>query len=298
MADQPTQVGGGTLPQPTLAEAIDEIRMVLGDVAQVVGNAAANVKGWIVFQPFEDRQRWPRIGDERWQAFPPGKPGPRPLAAQASHMRVRVANPLIHLLQRALLHLDQKRTDRELRREPRGDGMQGQHGRFEGVDATVVLGIQPILGDEEAVGKIEEAGQPHRFRVQLLGRQGGQQNLDGLRIGSRQALMQGPGDVPASLHDGEWFQAGLGGFTESAGREACIDTLNVPGQALDGRLAEQVLQGRALLNRTGRFRKSGYARRPRHGLSRWHSGRPWEANEAYNPASPVAPQPHEEWRSS
>jgi len=44
MADQPTQVGGGTLAHPTLAEAIDELRMVLGDVARVVGNAAENIK--------------------------------------------------------------------------------------------------------------------------------------------------------------------------------------------------------------------------------------------------------------
>ncbi len=202
MSDQPLQICRSTRPQPTLTGGKDKFRMVFGDIPQVVGNTAADVKRCIILQRFEDGQCWPWVCDKGRNALPPGEPRACPLAAEAPYMRVGVDKPMINLLQRAPLLLNQKRADGELRGEPFGQGTQGQHRDLKRVFAAVVSFILPVFRNEEAVGKIEETSRPQVICIWFLRRQRRHEDSDRLLVVPRQEFVKRLGDVQASLHDG------------------------------------------------------------------------------------------------
>jgi hypothetical protein len=104
----------------------DHPGMVLGDIVQVVGDAAAHVLARVVLQRFEQRQRRPRIGDQELQLHAPRQARPAALADQAAHVRARVGEPATQRREGEVAVLEQERAQRVLGGEALRQRVQGQ----------------------------------------------------------------------------------------------------------------------------------------------------------------------------
>ena len=71
MADQPFAFGRGVF-EPGVAERKDQGGVILGDIAQVICDAAADVEIGVVFEGLEDGQHRGRVFDERRNPLGPG----------------------------------------------------------------------------------------------------------------------------------------------------------------------------------------------------------------------------------
>ena len=101
-----------------------QLGMVLGDVVQVVGDAAAHVVAGVVLQRPQQRQGGRRVIDQRLQLQAPRQARPRALADQPPHMLAGVVDPACQRGERELRVPQHERAQRPLGGEALRDGVQ------------------------------------------------------------------------------------------------------------------------------------------------------------------------------
>lgn len=94
VANDPFSLGRGVV-QPLFAERENEGRVILGDVAEVIGNAAAHVEIGIIFERFENRKDRSGIDDEGGNTLRPRQSRTGSFRAQAADMRIGVTGPIL-----------------------------------------------------------------------------------------------------------------------------------------------------------------------------------------------------------
>lgn len=90
------RIGVRMFSDPVPGDPEQELGMILADVVEIIGNAAADVEGGILFQAGEDGQDWGGILFEGGQGHAPGKAGAAPFAREASDMFTVVGCPASH----------------------------------------------------------------------------------------------------------------------------------------------------------------------------------------------------------
>lgn len=83
------------LVQPFLAYIKGKLRMIFGDVAQMIGDRPTHIEFRIVFQCFEQRQgmRWVIL--EVWQAHCPRQSWSSPFTDESTNMGVGILRPTL-----------------------------------------------------------------------------------------------------------------------------------------------------------------------------------------------------------
>ncbi len=145
---------------PPLARGVTGSRVVLEDVAQVVGNGTPHVRLRIVLELLEQGQRRTRVELKGAQANSPGQARPRALADQAANVRVGVLRPAMKLLESLNLMFDEQRPDAELPGKSLGQLVTGPQ--------RIIAAGGPVVGDHEGMRQIEERRQAISLRRNKL----------------------------------------------------------------------------------------------------------------------------------
>ncbi|MNC43631.1 hypothetical protein D3C75_925030 [compost metagenome] len=99
---------------PAACNANDNIRVVLSDVVQIVGDTFAHIQRGVSFQLLQHRQDRGRVALEHRQRLAPGQAWPAAFAGQPPHMLIVMPRPLLHLSHHPLRVTQHKRPDGKL----------------------------------------------------------------------------------------------------------------------------------------------------------------------------------------
>ncbi len=173
--------------------------MILGDIADMIGDRASHIQFGVVDQAVEQRDHRGRIALEAAQAAGPGQARTGTLADQAADVRIGVGDPRAEALQGPGRIGFDVGPDRELSGEPPGQGVAGLHG-------GLPVG-QQVAFDAGRMREIEE-GLEAVARGRAQGRaETGDQATRCLDRGCRQMPCHHRGEVLGSRHQLQRVQA-------------------------------------------------------------------------------------------
>lgn len=238
VTDQPFAFFTGA-GHPALAKAEGQFRMVLGNVAQMIGDAAPDVLLGIIPQCLQDRDHRPRILDKGGDAHRPRESGAGALTAQAAHVRIRILRPVEQAGQGSLGPADEEWAHRELGTESAGQFILGGHRGLKRIAPAVFRRVEAVQGDEGHMGQVEEYAQPEPLCARQRRGQRSGEDGDGVVVGRRQVPPQDACEVLAAPEDGQRPQALVGVPLESVGIEGGMNHRQVVGEALDGLAVEE-----------------------------------------------------------
>jgi hypothetical protein len=112
---------------PTMTDFKSKIWVGFGDVGEVIGDAAADVKFRIVFERFEDRERGTWISDEGGNALGPREARAGTFRAEAADMRIRIASPCEKLSEGAVWKINEEWTNGKFGGEALGEFVLSAH---------------------------------------------------------------------------------------------------------------------------------------------------------------------------
>ena len=180
MTDDPAPRRRSAL-QPLPTERDRDIRVVLADVVDVVGDGALHIALGIVLEELEQGDDGPRVLLESGQPRRPGQPRPRAFGNQAAHMRAGVAGPLDQARIGLVRIFHEIRADARFGGEALGELVLRAHCRLEMVE--------PVFLHEQHMGEIAEQRQAEFFGARMLRPERGDQHVGGLREGLRQVTL-------------------------------------------------------------------------------------------------------------
>src|ERR1044071_4974601 len=105
--------------------------MVFGDVTEMIRDTAPDVEIGIVFQRFQNFQRWTRIFHEPGNALSPRKSRTGPFGTESSHMGLGIACPSHQARESTFGPANEKWANGKLRAESSRQFILRTHGCFE-----------------------------------------------------------------------------------------------------------------------------------------------------------------------
>jgi hypothetical protein len=245
-------------------------RVVLGDVVEVVGDAAAHVLARVVLQRLQQRQRGARISDQAFQLQPPGQARAAAFADQPPHMRALVAHPAGERVEHQARVVDDEGPDREFGREALRQRVQRAQGalRVRLAVACDVLAHGPQDPAPQALLQALELG----HLLAGLGRRerGVEQPGGGVEV-ARQRRFQRGADVRRTRLHLQGVETGRRQPCEAADVEARCLARQVRGGSAHQRRVDQVLEG---LGHGRQPSRTGRCWKPRKRTRRSRSGGP------------------------
>ncbi len=161
MTDNPAAIAGlrqviGILNlfEPLLANIKGDIRMILGNVAQMIGHRSANIQLWIVLEFLKQRQRKGRGFDKLTKPHCPRKPWPCSFTDESAHVGIGVFGPGRQRVEALRTIFDQEWPHAEFRRESLSEFVVGPHSTVESRNTPgcyqlsvrqVEKGSQPVI---------------------------------------------------------------------------------------------------------------------------------------------------------
>ena len=239
--------------------------MVLGDVAQVVGDTAPDVLFRIVPQRLQNRGHRTRIPDEGRDSNRPRESGAGAFTAQPADVRIWVPCPFQQSGQGALRPSDEERAHGELRAEAAGQFVLSRHRGLEGIAPPVLRGVESVQRDKGHMGQVEEHRQSEPLGARQRRGEGAGEDGDGVVVDRWQMPPKDACQVFAAPKDRQRGQTLVGIALEPGGIEARMNEREVVGETLDGLAVEQLGQGTALQDGPRRLRqaRAGGGRRGR-----------------------------------
>ena len=248
VANEPFSLGRGVI-QPLFAESENEGRVILGDVAEVIGNAAAHVEIGIIFERFENRKDRSGIDDEGGNTLRPRQSRTGSFRAQAADMRIGVTGPILQPGQGASGGANDERADGKLGGKAAGEGILELHRRFEGIAPAVVRGIMTVKGSEAPMRQVKEDAESEILSFAVGRRERAlQHGARGREVG-RQMGVQHAREVLTALHESKGRQAGGGGATKRRGVKFRPGECEIVREAVDRVAIEERGERAAFLNR-------------------------------------------------
>lgn len=250
---------------PAFADLEGQVGMILGDVAQVVGDASPDILLGIIPQRLEDGDHRPGILEEVGDADRPRESRPGAFAAQSPHMRIGVLCPFQQPCQRPLRPSDEERAHGELRAEAAGQFVLSRHRGLEGIAPPVLRGVESVQRDKGHMGQVEEHRQSEPLGARQRRGEGAGEDGDGVVVDRWQMPPKDACQVFAAPKDRQRGQTLVGIALEPGGIEARMNEREVVGETLDGLAVEQLGQGTTLQDGPRRLRqaRAGGGRRGR-----------------------------------
>ena len=121
---------------PAFDQAEYPIRVVLGDVIEVVGHGFAYVEAAVGLEVVEDRRTQLGVGLHRGQAKRPRQARARAFAGEAAHVFVVIQRPRLHDRQGAFEVVEQEVSYGEFSRAKGGEVFERGHGALEVIQAV------------------------------------------------------------------------------------------------------------------------------------------------------------------